>query len=336
MKIDRFVENRTGIVTSDASPVESDADIRSLKDNGFSVIVTVDDYDFNLSWKAGRDETIRHYQCTFGDYPHPTGWELQHLNEFFLYEIAHGRNVALWCRDEQVKNQIIESINRFFNRGNLSFSELILQKLESQAQRASEIPEKLTHCKSCTEKGCNTRLVCHVTSITDAEIILRTGEILSASKARGKTGEELALEDRNAAGDPPDYFDYAMFTFGNCTAGDRLVMERALGIPPSSEELSEEFRPGVRFYFRYADLVRHPGFCSDGYHYCKIRDNIRLLDRVIVIIAPESARNVLLKVVSPELKERLIFVDETEYPDILSWSHQAYKLAEKYYWKGKR
>ena len=331
MKIERFVDNRIGFVTSDANPIESDADIRSLKAIGFTVVVTVDDYDFNLSWKEGSNEIIRHYQCTFSDYPRPTDWELQHLDEFFLYELAHGRDVALWCRDDRVRGQIGESINRFFNIGNLSLSQFLQQKLESQAQRAGKIPEKLTHCKSCIERGCNTRLVCHVASVTDGKIILRTGEILSAIKARGKTGEELASEARNAAGDPPDYFDYVMFTFGNCTAGDRLVMERALGRSPSSEELNEEFKPGVRFYFSYDDLVRHPGFRSDGYHYCKIRDSIDLDNRVIIIIAPVSARDILLKDVRPGLEERLIFVDETVYPDIRSWSQWAYKLAEKYY-----
>ncbi len=49
MKIDRLFENRIGIVTSDTNPVESDTDIRNLKKNGFSVIVTIDNYDFNLS-----------------------------------------------------------------------------------------------------------------------------------------------------------------------------------------------------------------------------------------------------------------------------------------------
>jgi hypothetical protein len=331
LDISWYVKNRIGIVVSNANPVESDIDIRSLKDYGLTVIVTVDDYEFNLSWKAGNSEIIRHYQCTFGDYSHPTDWELQHLNEFFLYEIAHSRNVALWCRDDRVKNQIIESINRFFSRGNESLTEFVRAKLKTQAERAGVIPEKLTHCTSCAEQGCHTRLVCHVTSVADAEKIMQAGEILSASNARGKSGEELALEPRNASGDPPDYFDYVMFTFGNCTAGDRLVMERSLGRSPSPEELSEGFKPGVRFYFRYKDLIWYPGFRSDGYHYCKIRDSIDLDDRVIAIIAPESEREISVTAVSSELKERLIFIDEIEYPDMLSWSHQAYKLAEKYY-----
>ena len=329
MIIDRLIDKKIGIVTSSANPIDSDYDILSLKENGFPVIVTVDDYDFNLIWKAGRNEIIRRYQCTFGDYPYPTDWELQHLNEFFLYEIAQERNIAIWCRDDRVEEQIIGSIETFFSRADEYFLEFIQTKLDTQAERASEIPERLTHCNSCTEQRCDTRLVCHVSSVADAEDILKKGEILSATKGREKSGDELALETRNAAGDPPDYFDYVMFTFGNCIAGDRLVMERYLGRMPTPEELDGVFKPGVRFYFRYSDLVRHPGFRSDGYHYCKIKDGIRLDDNLLAIIAPESARIVLLKPAPVGLKERLIFVDETEYPDILNWSHHAYQLAEK-------
>lgn len=329
MKIDRYVDNRIGIVTSRVNPIESDDAIRSLKDDGFPVIVTIGDYDFNLSWKAGKDEIIRHYQCTFADYPNPSDWELQHLNEFFLYEIGYERTVAVWCEEDAIKDKLTVSIDRFFERGDNDFTEFVQEKLETQAERASRIPEKLTHCISCIEKGCMTALVCHVTSTADAENILRTGEILSASNARGKPGEELALEARSAAGDPPDYFDYVMFTFGNCTAGDKLVMERTLGRKPSQEELNEEFKPGVRFYFRYNDLIKHPGFRSDGYHYCKIKDGVQLDDTLLVIVAPESTRDILLNVVLAGLKEKLVFVDKTEYPDILAWSHRAYKMAEK-------
>jgi hypothetical protein len=40
--------------------------------------------------------------------------------------------------------------------------------------------------------------------------------------------EELMAGSRNAAGDPADYFEYIMLAWGNCQAGDRLVMERKL------------------------------------------------------------------------------------------------------------
>ena len=36
-------------------------------------------------------------------------------------------------------------------------------------------------------------------------------------------------DPRNAAGDPPDYFEYVMLGPGNCTALDKLVFERVMG-----------------------------------------------------------------------------------------------------------
>jgi len=176
--------------------------------------------------------------------------------------------------------------------------------------------------------------VCHVASVADAERILKSGVILSACKARNESGQDLALEERNAAGDPPDYFEYAMFTFGNCIAGDHLVMERALGRLPTQEELTEEFNPGVRFYFRYMDLLGHPRFCSDGYHFCKVKDMLELEPYLVVVIAPETSRTRLLAADSLRLREHLSFVDRSNYRDLWSWSHKAYEVAKEYdkYW----
>ena len=85
-------------------------------------------------------------------------------------------------------------------------------------------------------------------------------------------------ESRNAAKDPADYFEYIMLAWGNCQAGDRLVMERKLGRFPDEADLSVNFTPGVRFYFRYEDLVKHPGRVFDGVLPMKIKDEIMLKD----------------------------------------------------------
>ncbi len=69
---------------------------------------------------------------------------------------------------------------------------------------------------------------------------------------------------RNAANDPEDYFQYIMFAWGNCQAGDRLVMERALGRFPDENDLSINFEPGVRFFFRYDTLSVHPNVTFEG------------------------------------------------------------------------
>ena len=70
---------------------------------------------------------------------------------------------------------------------------------------------------------------------------LASGKLLSPVKSSGKTAEELALDVRNGAHDPADYFDYIYFAWGNCFAGDSLVVERklveALGRTSTAEEL---------------------------------------------------------------------------------------------------
>ena len=85
-------------------------------------------------------------------------------------------------------------------------------------------------------------------------------------------------EPRNAAKDPADYFEYIMLAWGNCQAGDRLVMERKLGRFPDESDLSVHFTPGVRFYFRYEDLAEHHGRTFDGVLPMKIKDEIVLKD----------------------------------------------------------
>ena len=330
MKIEWLIERDVGIIYFQQNPVKSDKTIKELIDSNFHVIITFADYDYSLSWREGSKETVRHYQYSLSDYPEPSDWELKHLNEYLLYEINHKRKIALWFENAQTEKFVKDSINQFFKYEDRNLSAFVKSKLATQRERVIDIPPKLTHCQACTEKGCITDLVCHVTSVTDAAKIIKSGIILSACKARRKLGRTLALEDRNAGGDPPDYFKYVMFTFGNCTAGDRLVMERALGRFPTDEDLTEKFYPGVRFYFRYLDLVNHPRFCSDGYHYCKIKDKLDIKKYLVAVIAPKAAEPDLLKVISPKLKKYLIFMDHTRYNDLRLWSHNACEAAKEY------
>lgn len=65
--------------------------------------------------------------------------------------------------------------------------------------------------------------------VENAIQILACGSLLSPVKARKESAQVLMREARNAANDPADYFEYIMFAWGNCQAGDRLVMERKLG-----------------------------------------------------------------------------------------------------------
>ena len=330
MKIEWLIEKNVGILCCQENPVKSNKTIRELIDSNFDVIITIADYDYSLSWREGSKETIRHYQCSLSNYPEPSDWELKHLTEYLLYEIDHDRRITLWFENAQTYKSAKDSIIQFFKYKGMGLSTFVKSKLATQRERVIDIPPKLTHCQACYEKGCMTELVCHVTSVTDAAKILQSETILSACKARKESDRILALEDRNAAGDPPDYFEYVMFTFGNCTAGDRLVMERTLGRFPTKKDLTESFYPGVKFYFRYTELVDHPRFCSDGYHYCKIKYSLDIYKYLVAAIGPRAAETDLLETISPELKKYFVFVDHTKYNDLCLWSHNAYEVAKEY------
>jgi hypothetical protein len=304
--------------------------VKAIAGDGFDVIVTIADYEYCLSWKAGPNIALRHYQCTFSDYPKASDWELQHLNEYLLYEINHDRKVILWSESAAASQAIKNSVSEFFEYEEGGLSAFVKSKLASQAERARKIPPKLTHCRACKEEGCVTDMVCHVASVVDAERVLKSGVLLSACEVRNISGQILAQEESNVAGDPPDYFEYVMFTFGNCIAGDRLLLERKLGRAPTDTELAKELHPGVRFYFSYADLVKHPGFCSDGYHFCKVKDRLEIEPYLIAAVAPYATANHLSRVAPHNLRKRLIFIEHTEHIDLWAWSHMAYETAKHY------
>ena len=71
-----------------------------------------------------------------------------------------------------------------------------------------------------------------------------------------------------------------MLAWGNCQAGDRLVMERKLERFPNENDLSVNFTPGIRFYFRYEKLIKHPSVVFDGVLPMKVKDEIILCDWV--------------------------------------------------------
>jgi len=194
---------------------------------------------------------IGNFECTevwdgvfykkLSEYPQVSDWEIRTIIEFIEYENKYGRECRIECEDNSLLNLINEKIA---NR------EVYLK---------ASCPELLTECTACPyRKGCVTDYVCHTTSVDNAIKIFECGKLLSAINARKVPVEQLMNEKRNAANDPADYFEYIMLAWGNCQAGDRLVMERELGRFPNEEDLSVHFNPGVRFYFKYEELIKHP------------------------------------------------------------------------------
>lgn len=193
----------------------------------------------------------------------------------------------------------------------------------AEKYRGAPPPEHITECTACKHNGCLTDYVCHISSVESACAILSCGKLLSAAKVRKIPKCLLVAEKRNAAGDPVDYFDYIMFTWGNCQAGDRLVMERKLGRFPDEEDVTSGFSPGIRFYFRYDELSRHPCAVYDGVHPIKIRDQLLLDDSLAYLVIPRAQYDRLQTYIPDGLLDRMVIVED-HGQDIWSWAKAVY------------
>lgn len=264
------------------------------------MLIRIGNFEFSQVWDGV-------FYKKLSQYPAISDWEKRTIIEFVEYEASHGRECQIRCENADV----LAAVNQ------------ALQNRESY--RYVPRPALITECTACpVRKGCMTEFVCHTTSPENARKILKCGSLLSAIKARNLTAEELMAEARNAAKDPADYFEYIMLSWGNCQAGDRLVMERKLGRFPDEQDLSVNFTPGVRFYFRYEDLTKHPGQVFDGVLPMKIKDEIVLNDWLYAMVIPVGVK----LDVPDDLKDRTIYV-ENDCRDIWDWSEKVYQRMEK-------
>lgn len=244
------------------------------------------------------------------NYPHISDWEIRNIIEFIEYENKYGRKCNIECDDEGLLDLINEKIK------------------EKEKYLNTPRPKLLTECTACPyRKGCVTEYVCHTTSVENAVKIFKCGKLLSALKARNVPVSQLMSEKRNAANDPADYFEYIMFSWGNCQAGDRLVMERALGRFPNEEDLSVHFKPGVRFYFKYDELIKYPKATYDGVLPLKVKDEIELTDWVYRIVVPMEQKAKIENAVPDSLKDKIIYV-KNDCKNIWDWSEKIYRIIE--------
>ncbi len=264
---------------------------------------------------------IGNFECTevwdgvfykrLSNYPQVSDWKIKTIIEFINYEKRYGRACAIECDDQDLLNLIHDKIQK---------EEVYLKALP---------PKLLTECTACPyRRGCVTDFVCHTTSVENAKKIFECGKLLSAIHARKISVEQLMCENRNAANDPADYFEYIMFAWGNCQAGDRLVMERKLGRFPNEEDLSVHFSPGVRFYFEYEKILKHPNAICDGVLPVKVKDEILLRDWVSKIVIPDSRKDALQASIPSDLKDKIIYV-ENDCKDIWDWSEKVYQSIEQ-------
>ncbi len=267
------------------------------------MLIKIGDFEFTEVWDGV-------FYKKLSNYPQITEWEIRTIIEFIEYEKRYGRKCVIECEDRNVLKIVNECIQH---------KELYL---------STPRPKLLTECTACPHrKGCVTEYVCHTTSADNAIKIFECGKLLSARNARKVSVEELMSENRNAANDPADYFEYIMLSWGNCQAGDRLVMERALRRFPNEDDLSVHFNPGVRFYFQYEQLLKHPNAVCDGVLPMKVQDEIILKDWVYKIVIPMKLKKQLESHIPCDLIDRIIYIDN-DCKDIWEWSEKVYRIIE--------
>ena len=329
MNTNWLVGDRIGILDGD-NPAESPDALKQLEREGFVQVVTVRPWPFTMAWRLP-ECNLRNFMVRVAQPDDVSPRLLSQLNEFCVYELVHGRRVPLWFEDDGVRDVVVKSIVRFFAPGLADLAHFLAQAMATQRERLARLPTepaRPTGCIYCRDGLCRTNLVCHATSIESALAIVEGGQILSACKARGVSSQEMAQDPRNAAGDPPDYFEYVMWGPGNCTAVDKLVLERTIGRVPSWEEFEAAFQPAARFFFRGDDLHVHPRFTNDGIH-GKIRDGIELAPYLILMVVPEGLAG---SVELTELGRRRLPAGKTvSFPfanlHYRDWAHMAYQEA---------
>ena len=253
------------------------------------------------------------YYFALSDYPRISAWEMKKLLTFIDYEKQHNRQTEIASDDESILTVVNRAIAHPETFSNVS------------------PPEKLTECTACKQGGCLTEFICHTASLENAKKIFMSGKLLSAVKAFNMDANELVLDKRNAAGDPPDFFEYIMFGWGNCQAGDRLVMERnligSLNYEAFTEALEKNLIPGVRFYFKYENIVRHPGYVFDGYHPAKVKDELKLSDCLYACIIPLQYKDEMQELILPETEKKVHYLPQDSL-GIWDWSERVYDFVK--------
>lgn len=268
------------------------------------MLIKVGNFEFTEVWDGVLYKKL-------SNYPAISDWEVRTILAFIDYEKAHGRECLIECEDNDLLHTINEKISKREKYLNVTR------------------PALITECTACPyRKGCVTKFVCHTTSYENAKKIFQSGMLLSACNARGLPATQLMKEKRNAANDPCDYFEYIMFAWGNCQAGDRLVMERKHGRFPNETDLSTNFTPGIRFYFKYDEIIKQEGAVFDGVLPLKIKDKLQLSDWLYAVVIPLELKEQLKDVIPSALLSRTHYI-ENDCKDIWDWSEKVYTAIEK-------
>ena len=105
-------------------------------------------------------------------------------------------------------------------------------------------------------------------------------------------------------------------------------MERTLGRMPNEDDLGKNFAPGVRFYFRYEDIITHPDYVFDGSHPAKIKDELVLSDYMYACIIPEKHRDEFKCIIQSKIADKIHYLPQDSI-GLLDWSEKVYDFVER-------
>ena len=216
----------------------------------------------------------------FGLEKYPQIQEWNNILAFLCYEKARGMELEIVCEHEEILSLVQDAA-------------LKLKGTEYIPPIAESIEE----------------FVYHATDVYAAGKILASGKLLSATQVYGKTGEDIAFERRECEWkDPADFYEYIMFGWGTHLVGDYVVLSEKF--PCEEDMLKGNFDAGVRFYFKYEDIVKHKGHIFDGYHAIKVKDEVILSDYLFACIVPEQYREQIDNCVPKEFLAKIHYLPQ--------------------------
>jgi len=149
-------------------------------------------------------------------------------------------------------------------------------------------------------------LVTHCTTVDRALSIFAHGALYSFNQCarRGLVsgpaiGVQFLLDPRRCT-------EFVIFGFPDHTyyAGEKVANSQRKGIV--DEDLTEDYQPSVRLFFREAELRALPGHEDDGCHFLMVRDQVSLDLMVCAVLPNEQARHQALERVKEPQRRRCL------------------------------
>ena len=299
------------LVTDCPRPIWNEEICSAIADRGIDSILIVGDDRTPCPYRQG---PLWCYNRPLRDPDAPSKSELQRISDFVLYETDYGRTVGIWVEYNHVRDAVLAAAKGL------------------PATQVVRVPPDDPCCCRPFRNGCKGTHVCHAAPIEAAESIFRSG-VLATRMRQSRQSLDVVTLEMHAAGqkDPADYFEYVCFANGNCVAPDIVAMQRHAGLYLSSEQCDKDFYPGIRFFFRYSDLLKHPCAVHDGIQSVKIKNQVDLDTYLEALVIPTVDRtgSPLAIDIPSHFRNRVVPLDHREHFGLAEWSDAALNAIER-------